>query len=449
MNRLFGTDGIRGIANTELTPDLAFNLGKVLTFFLSKDKEKPIFIIGKDTRLSGDLLESALAAGIMSMGGQVFEAGVIPTPGVAFLVRKIRADAGIVISASHNSYEFNGIKIFNKDGLKLDDDLEDEIEDMLVRDMGVDHQIVGQRLGRIENIEAKAKSLYGDFLKATIGEDLKGLRIVVDAANGAAYEIGEMVLRDLGAQVISMNNIPDGVNINAACGSTHPEELRKQVVKEQAHIGIAFDGDADRVIAVDETGEIVDGDKMIYICAKFLKAEGRLKDNKVTATVMSNLGFHKALDKIGVTVDVTQVGDRYVLESMLATGCVLGGEQSGHIIFLEHGTTGDGILSALQLLTSVKKSGKKLSELAGELLVYPQVLVNAPVKNENKKKYERDQEIAEEIKKIEKIMAGEGRVLIRPSGTEPLVRVMLEGKDQEAISRLAGDLAQLITKKMG
>lgn len=449
MNRLFGTDGIRGIANTELTPDLAFNLGKVLTFFLSKDKEKPRFIIGKDTRLSGDLLESALGAGIMTMGGEVLKAGVIPTPGVAFLVRELGADAGIVISASHNSYEFNGIKIFNKDGLKLDDDLEDEIEDWLVRDMGVNQDILGQRLGRIIDIEDKAKSLYGEYLKTTISEDLSGLKIIVDAAHGAAYEIGEKVLRDLGGQVTVINNSPDGININAACGSTHPEELRERVVADKAHMGIAFDGDADRLIAIDEQGEIVDGDKMIYICAKSLKGEGRLKDNKVTATVMSNLGFHKALEKIGVTVDVTQVGDRYVLESMLATGCVLGGEQSGHIIFLEHGTTGDGILSALQLLTAVKKSGQKLSDLASELVVYPQVLVNAAIKNENKKKYTRDEEISEEIKKIEKIMAGEGRVLIRPSGTEPLVRVMIEGQDQEVISRLAKDLADLISRKMG
>lgn len=449
MNRLFGTDGIRGIANIELTPDLAFKLGKVVTFFLSKEEGKPKFIIGKDTRLSGDLLENALAAGIMSMGGQVLKAGVIPTPGVAYLVRKIQADAGIVISASHNSYEFNGIKIFNKDGFKLDDDLEDEIEDRLVRDMDVNHNIVGQKLGRIENIEERGKDLYAEYLKSTVNEDLKGLTIVMDAANGAAYQVGERVLKDLGANVSVINNKPDGVNINDRCGSTHPQALQEQVIKEKAHMGIAFDGDADRLITVDEKGEIVDGDKMIYICAKALKSEGRLKDNKVTATVMSNIGFHKALEKIGVSADVTQVGDRYVLESMLNTGCVLGGEQSGHIIFLNHGTTGDGILSALQLLTSVKKSGKKISELADELVIYPQVLKNAAVKNENKKKYDKDEEILEEIRKIEKIMAGEGRVLIRPSGTEPLVRVMIEGKDQEGITRLAEDLAQLITRKMG
>ncbi len=449
MNRLFGTDGIRGIANVELTPDLAFKLGKVLTFFLSMEDEKPKLIIGKDTRLSGDMLETALASGIMSMGGHVLKAGIIPTPGVAYLVKEMGANAGIVISASHNSFEFNGIKIFNREGFKLDDDLEDEIEDRLVRDMDVNHHIVGEKLGRITDVEEQARELYENHLKLTINESLQGIRIVVDAAHGAAFEIGERVLRNLGADVTVINNKPDGSNINASCGSTHPKELQRQVVARKAHMGIAFDGDADRLIAVDENGEIVDGDKMIYICAKSLKKQGRLRDNKVTATVMSNLGFHKALEKIGVSVDVTQVGDRYVLESMLATGCVLGGEQSGHLIFLEHGTTGDGILSALQLLTAVKQSGESLSSLAGEMVVYPQVLRNAKVKNENKKKYDRDEEIAEEIRKIEKIMAGEGRVLIRPSGTEPLVRVMLEGKDQEVITKLADDLADLISQKMG
>ena len=449
MNRLFGTDGVRGVANTELTPELAFNLGKIGTYVLGKSKANPLVLIGKDTRLSGDLLENALTSGILSMGGNVINVGVLPTPAIAYLVSYMKADAGVVISASHNTYEFNGIKFFNSKGFKLDDDIEDEIEDIIVRDMDVNGHIEGDRLGRCIKAEDDALTLYGEFLKSTIDTDLAGMKMVIDCANGASYKVAEKVLKDLGAEVIVIGNEPDGVNINACCGSTHPETLQKKVIEEQADIGLAFDGDADRLIAVDEKGRVVDGDKMIYICAKMLKELGKLHDNKVTATVMSNLGFHKAIEKIGASVDVTQVGDRYVLESMLKTGCVIGGEQSGHIIFLSHSTTGDGILSALQLLNALKLSGKKLSELADEVTIYPQVLKNARIKNENKKKYSKDPEIAAEIKRVEDAMAGEGRVLIRPSGTEPLVRVMLEGKDVEDITRLAEGLATLLTKRMG
>ncbi|MFA5635027.1 MAG: phosphoglucosamine mutase [Anaerovoracaceae bacterium] len=449
MNRLFGTDGVRGVANTELTPELAFNLGKIGTYVLGKSKANPLVLIGKDTRLSGDLLENALTSGILSMGGNVINVGVLPTPAIAYLVSYMKADAGVVISASHNTYEFNGIKFFNSKGFKLDDDIEDEIEDIIVRDMDVNGHIEGDRLGRCIKAEDDALTLYGEFLKSTIDTDLAGMKMVIDCANGASYKVAEKVLKDLGAEVIVIGNEPDGVNINACCGSTHPENLQKKVIEEQADIGLAFDGDADRLIAVDEKGRVVDGDKMIYICAKMLKELGKLHDNKVTATVMSNLGFHKAIEKIGASVDVTQVGDRYVLESMLKTGCVIGGEQSGHIIFLSHSTTGDGILSALQLLNALKLSGKKLSELADEVTIYPQVLKNARIKNENKKKYSKDPEIAAEIKRVEDAMAGEGRVLIRPSGTEPLVRVMLEGKDVEDITRLAEGLATLLTKRMG
>lgn len=361
----------------------------------------------------------------------------------------MKADAGVVISASHNTYEFNGIKFFNSKGFKLDDDIEDEIEDIIVRDMDVNGHIEGDKLGRCIKAEDDAITLYGDFLKSTIDTDITGMKMVIDCANGASYKVAEKVLKDLGAEVIVMGNEPDGVNINACCGSTHPEALQKRVIEEQADIGLAFDGDADRLISVDEKGRIVDGDKMIYICAKMLKDQGKLYDDKVTVTVMSNLGFHKAIEKIGAKADVTQVGDRYVLESMLKTGCVIGGEQSGHIIFLNHSTTGDGILSALQLLSALKRSGRKLSELADEVTIYPQVLKNARIKNENKRKYDKDPEIAAEIKRVEEIMAGEGRVLIRPSGTEPLVRVMLEGKDVEVITKLAEGLATLLTKRMG
>lgn len=448
MSRLFGTDGIRGVANIELTPELAFNIGKVSAYLLGKDSEKPLILIGKDTRLSGDLLENALCAGIMSMGGNVYKAGVIPTPAVAYLVRHMKADAGVVISASHNTFEFNGIKIFSGEGFKLDDDLEDEIEDIIVRDMDLNGHISGSGIGHCSGSEEDAARIYGEFLKNTADISLKGMKIVIDCANGASHIIAEKVLKDMGAEVVAICNEPDGININEKCGSTHPEALQLRVVQEQADIGLAFDGDADRLISIDEKGRVIDGDKMIYICAKMLKARGRLIGDKVTVTVMSNIGFHKAMDSIGATVDTTSVGDRYVLERMLETGCVIGGEQSGHIIFLEHSTTGDGILSALQLLTALKLSGEKLSELADEVVIYPQVLRNAAVKNENKKKYLIDPEIAAEIERIEKLMEGDGRVLIRPSGTEPLVRVMIEGKELAAITGLAEGLADLITKKM-
>ena len=449
MSRLFGTDGVRGVANTELTPELAFNLGKVGTYVLRKSKQNPLVLIGKDTRLSGDLLENAITSGILSMGGNVVKVGILPTPAIAYLVKHMKADAGVMISASHNTYEFNGIKFFNSEGFKLDDDIEDEIEDIIVRDMDVNIHIEGDRLGRCIEAMDDGAGRYAEFLKSTIDVSLEGMKLVIDCANGAAYRVAEKVFKDLGVQVVVMGNTPDGLNINASCGSTHPEALQQKVLEEKADVGLAFDGDADRLISVDEKGRVVDGDKMIYICAKMLKEQGKLCGDKVTVTVMSNLGFHKAIQSIGAKVDVTQVGDRYVLESMLKTGCVIGGEQSGHIIFLDYSTTGDGILTALQLLKALKHSGRKLSELADEVTVYPQVLKNARIKNENKKKYSSDPVIAAEINRVEELMAGEGRVLIRPSGTEPLVRVMLEGKDLDVITKLAEGLATLITKRMG
>ncbi len=449
MGRLFGTDGVRGIANSELTPELAFNLGKAGAFVLSKDAKRPIVLIAKDTRISGDMLEDAISAGILAMGGNVIKAGVLPTPAIAYLVKYYNADAGVVISASHNSFEYNGIKFFNGEGFKLDDDIEDEIEDIILRNIDVNSHITGDLLGRCVEAEEDAMTLYGEFLKTTVDFSLKGMKIVIDCANGASYKVAEKVFKELGAEVITIHNEPNGLNINATCGSTHPESLQLRVVAESADLGLAFDGDADRLIAVDNLGRLVDGDTMIYICARMLKEANKLVDNKVTATVMSNLGLHKALEAIGCTADVTQVGDRYVLESMLKTGSVLGGEQSGHIIFSDYTTTGDGILSGLQLLKALKYSGKKLCQLADEITIYPQVLKNAKIKNENKKKYMNDPEIKLAIENVEKAMAGEGRVLIRPSGTEPLVRVMLEGKDIEQITDLADDLAVLLTKKMG
>jgi phosphoglucosamine mutase len=450
MGRLFGTDGVRGVANSELTAELAFQLGKVGAYALSKERrQRPVILIAKDTRISGDMLEDAISAGILSMGGNVIKAGVLPTPAVAYLVRYYHADAGVVISASHNTFEYNGIKFFNGDGFKLDDDIEDEIEDIIQRNIDINSHITGDRLGRCLEAEVDALSLYVEFLKSAAGSRLDGMRLVADCANGAAFRAAETVFRELGADVTVIHNEPDGVNINDRCGSTHPEALQARVLAEGAALGLAFDGDADRLIAVDELGRIVDGDRMIYICAKMLKENGALPGNSVTATVMSNLGFHRALDGIGCHVETTQVGDRYVLESMLKTGCVIGGEQSGHIIFRHHTTTGDGILSALQLIRAVRESGATLSALADEVTIYPQVLKNAKIKNENKKKYMSDPEISAEIKRLEDLMAGDGRVLIRPSGTEPLVRVMIEGKDIGQITKLAENLASLLTKRLG
>jgi len=449
MSRLFGTDGVRGIANSELTPDLAFNLGKAGAYVLSKDKAKPVILIGADTRISGDMLGSALTAGILAVGGNVINVGILPTPAVAYLVKYYEADAGVVISASHNPFEYNGIKFFNGSGFKLDDEIEDEIEDIIVRDMDVNSHITGDKLGKNLEAEDKASDNYVKFLVESAGVDLTGKKIVLDCANGASYKVAEEVYKQLGAEAVVIGNEPNGMNINENCGSTHPERMQQKVIEEKAYMGMAFDGDADRLIACDEKGRAIDGDRQICICAARLKREGRLKDNKVTATVMSNLGFHKYLESIGCTVDVTQVGDRYVLESMLKTGCVIGGEQSGHIIFLDHTTTGDGLLSSLQLVRSVMESGMSASEAADEIKIYPQVLRNAQVKNENKNKYKTDDEICAEIDRLTQSMEGKGRVLIRPSGTEPLVRVMLEGEDEERIAELAEDLAGMLTKKYG
>ena len=426
MGRLFGTDGVRGIANKELTPELAFNLGKAGAHVLKRENNKPVVVIGKDTRISGDMLENALTAGILAVGGNVIKAGVIPTPAVAYLARYYNADAGIVISASHNTFEYNGIKFFNGDGYKLDDLLEEKIEDIIISSIDVNSHITGDKIGKCLEAAENATELYADHLMSTVDFRLDGKKIVLDCANGASFRVAEMVYRRLGAEVTVIGNEPNGININDGCGSTHPEKMAETVKRIGADIGLAFDGDADRLIVADELGNIIDGDRVIAICARMLKEQGRLAENRVTATVMSNIGFHKAMEASGIEVDVTGVGDRYVLEKMLETGCVIGGEQSGHIIFREHTTTGDGVLSSLQLMKALADGGKKLSQLAAEIEIFPQVLVNAKINNDYKKTYMNDAEIAAAIEKIEKDMAGRGRVLIRPSGTEPLVRVMLE-----------------------
>ena len=448
MGRLFGTDGVRGVANSELTPELAFNLGKAGAAVLSQGHKRPVIVIGKDTRLSGDMLENALAAGILAVGGNVIKVGVIPTPAVAYLTRYYRADAGIVISASHNPFEYNGIKFFNGQGYKLDDSIEEKIEDIIMRGIDANAHVTGDQIGRCLEAEESAIDLYCNSLLETIDIRLEGMKIVLDCANGAAFEIAPKVYRKLGADVTVIGDEPNGININEDIGSTHPEKLQREVISCQADLGLAYDGDADRLIVVDEKGNVIDGDRTICICAKMLKDTGELGVNKVTTTVMSNLGFHKYVKEvIGADVEVTGVGDRYVLESMLKTGSVIGGEQSGHIIFKNYTTTGDGTLSSLQFVKALVASGKKASELSEEIELFPQVLVNARVHNDNKKIFMNDEEVKQKIADVEAKIGEDGRVLIRPSGTEPLVRVMIEGKDTEVINELAEDLAALISRK--
>lgn len=449
MGRLFGTDGVRGIANSELTPELAFNLGKAGASVLGESRKNPMIIIGKDTRVSGDMLENALTAGILAVGGNVIKVGVIPTPAVAYLVRHYEAQAGVVISASHNPFEYNGIKFFNSEGFKLDDAIEEKIEDLIIRGIDPNAHMTGEALGTCMEGEENAMEIYRRYLLSTIDVRLDGMTVVMDCANGASYKVAPRVYRDLGARVIPIGCSPNGVNINDHIGSTHPEKLQQKVREEHADIGLAYDGDADRLIVVDENGEVIDGDKTICICARMLKDDGKLAKNKVTATVMSNLGFHKYIEKMGADVDVTDVGDRYVLEAMLKSGCVIGGEQSGHIIFRDYSTTGDGAVSSLQFMKALKRSGRKPSELAAEITLYPQVLVNARVTGEGKTLYKKDEEVLRAVEIIEEKMAGDGRVLIRPSGTEPLVRIMIEGRDKDAISEMAQTLADLISSKYG
>ena len=447
MGRLFGTDGVRGIANEELTVELAFKLGQAGAYVLTDETKKPKFIIGKDTRISGDMLESALAAGLCSVGAEVIIVGVIPTPAVAYLTRFYNADAGIVISASHNPMEYNGIKFFNNKGFKLSDEIEEKIESLILDNSDEIKLLVGENIGRIV-YKNDGVNDYKEFAKSTISTKLDGMKIAVDCANGASSVTAKNVLEDLGAEVFVINDTPNGVNINKNCGSTHMEQLCEHVKKVGADIGIAFDGDADRVLATDENGNIVDGDKIMAICALDMKESGKLNDNVIVATVMSNLGLFIMADEKGLEVKKTKVGDRYVLEEMCKNNYSIGGEQSGHIIILEHNTTGDGLVTALQLLSVVKKSGKKVSELASVMEVLPQVLINARVKTENKNAYTENQEIMTEIAKIEEEFSGNGRVLIRPSGTEPLVRVMIEGKDIKVITERAEKLAKLIEEKL-
>ncbi|MFL0196121.1 phosphoglucosamine mutase [Clostridium sp. WILCCON 0269] len=448
MHRMFGTDGVRGIANKELTPELAYKLGKAGAYVLTAKCHKPKILVGMDTRISGDMLENALVSGILSIGAEAICVGIIPTPAVAYLTRKYGADAGVVISASHNPVEYNGIKFFNGKGYKLSDDLEDKIQHVIESNFEGISMPIGGKVGRKIEETGEALRNYVEFAKSTIDTDLKNLKVVLDCANGASYVTSVKAFEELGAKVKVINNKPDGININSNCGSTHPENLMKTVVEEGYDMGLAFDGDADRCLAVDETGNLINGDFIMAIIAKHLKDQGKLYKNVVVSTVMSNLGFDIALKEEGILTVKTQVGDRYVLEEMKKEGYKLGGEQSGHIIMLDYNTTGDGLITALQIASIVKESGKKLSEIASMMKNFPQVLVNAKVPNSKKNIYEEDKEIVLKIKEIEKKLDGCGRVLIRPSGTEPLVRVMLEGEVQSEIDKIAHNLAKLIEMKV-
>lgn len=436
------------MANSELTPELAFKIGRAGAYVLTSDAHKPKILVGRDTRISGEMLESALIAGICSVGAQAVCVGVIPTPAIAYLVRTQGFDAGVMISASHNPFEHNGIKYFNSEGYKLSDEIEERIEAIILDNAEEISRPTHENVGRISHDSTLCEK-YIKFAASTTEVRLDGMKIAIDCANGASSVTAQKALEILGAEVSIINNSPDGININADCGSTHIEGLMRYVTEVGADMGLAFDGDADRVLAVSEKGEYVDGDKIMAICALDLKARGKLKKNTIVATVMSNLGLFVMGREKGLNIEKTKVGDRYVLEEMLKSDYSIGGEQSGHVILLEHNTTGDGLVTGIQLASAVKKSGKTLSELAGVMDVYPQVLINAKVKTENKERYTEDAEIMAAIEKIEAEFANNGRVLIRPSGTEPLVRVMIEGKDESVIRARAEALADLIVKKLG
>jgi len=446
MARLFGTDGVRGVANRELTSDLAFRLGQAGAHVLSQEHPHPRIVIGKDTRISGDMLEAALIAGICSVGADVLRVGVLPTPGIAFLTRTLDASAGVVISASHNPVEDNGIKFFSATGYKLPDSLEEEIESIVASNEKPWEVPVGAGVGRV--IEVKdAERLYIDFLKGTVGR-LDGLKVVLDCANGAASHVGPKLLTELGVEVIPIFHEPDGVNINAGCGSTHPEALQRAVLQHGADLGLAHDGDADRLIAVDERGKIVDGDAIMLICALALKAKGALANDAIVVTVMSNMGLRVALKQAGIQVHETQVGDRYVMEELLRTGSRLGGEQSGHIIFLDHNTTGDGLLTAIQLLAVLKQMNLPLSALASRMQRYPQVLMNTRVKSaQHKDLLMQDDVIQAKIEEAKRALGDQGRVLVRPSGTEPLIRVMVEGRNEAELRQLVQALIETIQQR--
>ncbi|MGP4074031.1 phosphoglucosamine mutase [Piscibacillus sp. B03] len=446
MGKYFGTDGVRGVANKDLTPELAYKLGRFGGYVLTKDStEKPRILVGRDTRISGEMLEGALIAGILSVGVEVMRLGVISTPGVAYLTKASGAQAGVMISASHNPVEDNGIKFFGSDGFKLLDAQEDEIEalldgeDVLPRPVGGD---IGQVMDYYEGGQK-----YLQHLKQTVDQDFDGVKIVLDCAHGATSPLASHLFADLEADIMAIGASPDGLNINDGYGSTNPEKLRETVIEQGADLGLAFDGDGDRLIAVDEKGNIVDGDKIMYICGSFYKSQGRLKQDTVVTTVMSNIGLYRAFDELGISTAKTKVGDRYVMEEMRKNGYNLGGEQSGHIIFLEHNTTGDGMLSALQLVNVMQETGKPLSELAEGMTKFPQELKNVRVTD--KHTVTDNEKVKEEINRVEQELGDKGRVLVRPSGTEPLVRVMVEAPTKDDCDKYVNQVVAVIEEQLG
>ena len=453
MRKYFGTDGIRRIANTELTPGLVYKVAKAGAYVLSKHTDHtPTILIGRDTRISGTLIESAMTAGFLSYGAKVKLLGVIPTPAVAYLTRKLKADASVVISASHNTFEFNGIKFFSNKGMKIPDTLEEEIEEVMESGKLEELTATNEKIGVAEycfDLMNEYIYFFRKHFDDTIEKHLRDDFVVgIDTANGATSVVAEKVFKDLGINYRIINNTPDGININQNCGSTHLDNLKKFVVENKLSLGIAYDGDGDRCLAIDEKGNEIDGDKLLAIISSSLRKKGRLNKDTIVATIMSNLGLNKYAENNGLQLIQTKVGDRYVLEEMLKEGYNLGGEQSGHVILLDYNPTGDGILTSLMLIQTILEENKNASELASIIKLYPQVLINAKVNADKKYDYEKDEDIKKAIENVEKEFAGNGRVVIRPSGTEPLVRVMIEGEDQKYITQRAKEIVDLIEKKL-
>ncbi len=449
MGKLFGTDGVRGVANKELSAKLAYKMGYAAVLNFKKDTKRPKFVVGMDTRISCNMLYMGLSAGIMSAGGDVINAGIISTPAVAVLTREINADSGVVISASHNPFEYNGIKFFNSDGYKLSDEKEEEIERLIFENEKLNFDLIGKDVGTMKDF-SHPRARYIEYLLEKINiDDLRGMKIVLDLANGATYKVAREVFERLSADVFVINDVPNGSNINDKCGSTDTKMLQEMVVRKKADLGIAFDGDGDRVIMVDNEGNEINGDLIMYACSVYLKEKNLLNKNTLVLTVMSNLGLKKALEKKNINISETKVGDRYVVERMLEEGYNIGGEQSGHIILSNINSTGDGIASALLMCKILKEKNMTIRELIKDVKIYPQVLINAVVDNEKKFDYKDNKEILEDIDKLEAKYAGNGRVLIRTSGTEPLVRVMIEGEDISQITDDAKELAMKIEEILG
>ena len=444
MGRLFGTDGVRGIANKELTPELAMNLGRAAATVLAvNSRRRPLFVVGMDTRISSEMLSNAITAGLCSVGADVLILGVVPTPAVAYLIGKYKADAGIMISASHNSAEFNGIKMFSGDGYKLPDVLEEQIEEIVLNEIKSSEALIGGDVGKVTYMNSAIKDSV-DHLKSTVPNSLDGLKIAVDCANGSASVVAEELMKQLGADATVLYDKPDGININEGCGSTHIENLSKYVVENKMDLGVAFDGDADRCLCVDENGELIDGDQVMAICSLDMKERGRLAKNTVIGTILTNLGFIKYCEANGINFIATKVGDKFVLEEMLLEEYNFGGEQSGHVIFRDFATTGDGELTAIQLLSLVKRSGKKLSELSKVMKKYPQVSINVNVTNDGKVKFYTNTAVKESIETAKEELGDKGRIVVRPSGTEPKIRVMVECNDEELMNKVANEVAETV-----